>query len=327
MSVANLSQAARDFIRQNQGQFSPCDLSPAGVQHLREENHKYGFGGFKDCVERNFPVDLVDEEIDGVSCQWVSARGAPARSDNDNGGAETVILYMFGGAFLVGGPDDDISITAPLAHMCGVRLCVPRYSRSPEHTYPTARNEIAAVFSALVKRRKQRVCVVGESAGGHLSLTLVLESLQRQEQQEQQMSPQHIAAVVLMSPWIDLTHSGDCHIALDGIDPTLSVTHFLAPAAKAYAGSRDVASPEISPLFRDIPPKSYSIPTMITSGTRDQLLSDAVRLAQKLKFAHPACVVELKLSELWHVHEWYPQLPEAMESLTSISSFLRRYIH
>ena len=61
--------------------------------------------------------------------------------------------------------------------------------------------------------------------------------------------PQPVCAA-LLSPWADLSHSGDSHLTLRTLDPTLSVLHFLAPAARAYAGKHSTYSPQISPLLQ-----------------------------------------------------------------------------
>jgi len=130
--------------------------------------------------------------------------------------------------------------------------------------------------------------------------------------------------VGLLSPWIDLTHSGDSHVTLEGLDPTLSVKHFLEPASRAYVNnSVDIlGSPAVSPLFAHIPPTFP--PTIISSATRDLLFSDSVRLASKLR--EQGVVVDFRVAEgLWHVFEWYTDLPEAAESLTSIANFLLRH--
>jgi acetyl esterase/lipase len=119
-----------------------------------------------------------------------------------------------------------------------------------------------------------------------------------------------------------LTHSGDSHATGFGLDPTLSVKHFLEPASLVYAGLRDTSDSEISPLFAEIP--SGFPPTLISTATRDLLLSDSVRLAQKLRAKN--CPVDFRVTEgLWHVFEWYPPCPEAVASLLEISKFLTNF--
>ena len=62
---------------------------------------------------------------------------------------------------------------------------------------------------------------------------------------------------------------------------------------------------------------------LISTGTRDLLLSQAVRLAQRLRDC--GAKVDLQVWEgLWHVFEWYQDLPEAQQSLHQIADHLTR---
>jgi acetyl esterase/lipase len=93
--------------------------------------------------------------------------------------------------------------------------------------------------------------------------------------------------------------------------------------ARAYAGGRPLASPDISPLFADVA-KGFP-PTLITTGTRDVLLSDCARLSTKLRRA--GVNVDLRVTEgMWHVFEFYPQLPEAEDSIRGIATFLDKHL-
>merc|ERR1712008_13280 len=180
------------------------------------------------------------------------------------------------------------SITVRLSDHLGRRVCTPRYRLSPEHPFPAARDDVMAVYRVL--RDSAQIIVVGQSAGGNLALGLTLAATKSTGL----AAP---LAVALLSPWIDMTHSGDSHITLAGLDPTLSVTHFLGPAALAYAGGLAPSAPEVSPLFEEF--CSGFPPTVISSGTRDLLLSDSVRLAARLR--EQGTTVDLQVAEgLWH---------------------------
>ena len=127
-------------------------------------------------------------------------------------------------------------------------------------------------------------------------------------------------AVTLLSPWCDLSHVGDSLIANDGRDPTLALDN-IKQTIKHYAGQNDAAHPDISPINgqfdADFPP------TMITTGTRDLLLSQSVSLARLLSEA--GVEVDLRVWEgLWHIFEFDDRLPEAALSLSQISDFLQK---
>jgi len=273
------------------------------VRALREENSEVAAPGCE-AVQKELGVCVTNNHTMGdVPVQWVEPQVVS--------GSE-VILYLFGGGFIVGCPEDDVSISARLAHMLGRRLCAPKYRLAPEHPYPAARDDVMAVFEALSD--SSTVILIGESAGGNLALGLLLDIAAAGL-----VLPK---AVALLSPYIDLTFSGDSHCTLEGLDPTLSVKYFLEPASYAYAGSEPREHPKVSPLWADIP--SSLPPTIISTATRDLLLSDSVRLAAKLRAKD--VTVELQIAEgLWHVFEWYPELPEAAESLQAIANFLNRY--
>ena len=173
-----------------------------------------------------------------------------------------------------------------------------------------------AVYQALLREYGARsLALSGESAGGNLSLALMGAAAAR--------GLPLPAAMALLSPWCDLTHSGDTIRTLDGIDPTLDLDHLLSQMASAYAGGRPLASPDISPLFADVA-KGFP-PTLISTGTRDVLLSDCARLSTKLRGA--GVDVDLRVTEgMWHVFEFYPQLPEAENSIRGIAEFIDKHL-
>ena len=126
-----------------------------------------------------------------------------------------------------------------------------------------------------------------------------------------------------MSPWSDLTKTGDSEYVLAGLDPTLDYDLFIADPARAYAAGRDLKDPLISPVYADYGPGFP--PSLITTGTRDLFMSDCARLSTALRQA--GIDAHLHLWEgLWHVFEWYPDLPEAARSLDEVAAFLQRHL-
>ena len=83
-----------------------------------------------------------------------------------------------------------------------------------------------------------------------------------------------------------------------------------------------VTNPEVSPVYGEF--DASFPPTLITTGTRDLLLSSCVRLARVMREA--GAQVDLRVWEgMWHVFEFYPDIPEAEASLKEIAGFLDEY--
>lgn len=244
-------------------------------------------------------VTLAEEVIAGVPTQVLTPANVIGNS---------AILYFFGGGYVQGSPDEDLAITARLAHLTKRKVYAPYYALAPEHPYPQALENGLAVYNALVAHFGPAALTVGgESAGGGLALSLLLKLTEMP------------GKVVLLSPWSDLTKTGDTLSTLVGNDPWLHYELTLEPAARAYAGGRDLASPEVSPIYADFP-KTFP-KTLITTGTRDLFLSDCARLSTKMRAAGIDC--ELRVWEgMWHVFEFEANLPEADQSLAEIARFI-----
>lgn len=244
-------------------------------------------------------VTLSEEMIAGVPTQVLKPANIVGNS---------AILYFFGGGYVQGSPDEDLAITARLAHLTKRPVYAPYYALAPEHPFPQGRDKGLAVYRALAAHFGAHALTVGgESAGGGLALSLLLNA--------EEMP----AKAVLLSPWSDLTKTGDTLSTLVGNDPWLHYELTLEPAARAYAGGRDLASPELSPIYADFP--AHFPKTLITTGTRDLFLSDCARLSTKMRAAGIDC--ELRVWEgMWHVFEFEANLPEADQSLAEIARFI-----
>src|SRR5690349_19324082 len=102
----NISPQAREFMtRSSRAEWIPADISPLGVAELRSGNSAVGALAWEK-VRKECPVICENGVVGDVQCQWVS----PLRVE----GTE-VVLYIFGGGFVVGSPEDDLCITARVA--------------------------------------------------------------------------------------------------------------------------------------------------------------------------------------------------------------------
>jgi monoterpene epsilon-lactone hydrolase len=301
---SSISQEARAFIDRAPPP-ERLDVSPAGIAERRRQSYA-AYAHVGETLRQSLGVQSRDEEIAGVRVQCV----LPTKPREDQ-----ALLYFFGGGYVEGSPAEDLAITARLAAFLGRRVYVPYYRLAPEHPSPAAVDDGYAVYEGLLQRAEARtLAVAGESAGGGLALAMLLRAAGAGLTMPR--------AVALMSPWCDLSKTGDSLITLVGADPGLEYDLNLEPMARAYAGRQDLRSPSLSPLYGHFP--AGFPPTLITTGTRDSLLSDCARLATKMRRA--GIEAELRVWEgLWHVFEFYPEIPEGEASLKEIAAFLEAH--
>ncbi|MEM7683816.1 MAG: alpha/beta hydrolase [Pseudomonadota bacterium] len=247
------------------------------------------------------PVELSEARIAGVPCLVATPDGWDGARD---------ALYCFGGGYFSGSAREDLILAAPLAAHSDHRITLVDYRLAPEHPYPAAIEDGFSVYRALSERGP--FALIGESAGGNLALVLLQRARIRDLPRP--------TKVALLSPWCDMSASGVPADMPDGEDPTLS-PEMIAAAAEVYAPGADTTDPELSPVYADWP--GDLPPMLMTTGTRDVLRDQVLRLAERLRKAGNACEVRVH-PHMWHVFEFYDEIPEADRSLREIAEFLAR---
>jgi acetyl esterase/lipase len=159
-----------------------------------------------------------------------------------------------------------------------------------------------------------RLAVMGDSAGGGLTLALLLALRDAGDPLP--------ACAVCLSPWTDLTCSGASMRTHRGKDPLLdpeSIAHY----AGLYSPVGDFTRPYVSPLFGDF---RGLPPLLIHVGGAEVLLDDSRRVAEKATAA--GVPVELKIwPRMIHVFQALAFiLPEARKAIREIGSFTSRHI-
>jgi epsilon-lactone hydrolase len=185
-----------------------------------------------------------------------------------------VYLDMHGGALIMGGGIVCRTMATGLALMLNARVVTVDYRMPPDHPYPAALDDCLVFYQALLSEHAPGEIVIGgASAGGNLAAALILRA-----RDEGMPLP---SAAVLLSPELDLTESGDSFRTNRGLDTTLR--DGLMPVNRLYAGEAALDDPYVSPLFGDF--EAGFPPTLLTAGTRDLFLSNAVRMHRKLREA------------------------------------------
>ncbi|HTR69179.1 MAG TPA: alpha/beta hydrolase [Mycobacteriales bacterium] len=230
----------------------------------------------------------------------------PAGIDPDD---RRIYLDIHGGAFIYGGGEVCRAMASGTAARIGARVWAVDYRMPPDHPYPAALDDCLATYRALLdKHPPGEIIVGGASAGGNLAAALILKA-----REEGLPLP---AAAVLMTPGVDLTEAGDSNRTNLGLDPLL--TRSGRPAFLLYAGEHDLSDPFISPLFGDLS-KGFP-PTILTTGTRDLLLSDTVRMHRALRAA--GIRADLHVTEAGGHGGFFGMAPEDEAILAEIRSFV-----
>ena len=219
-----------------------------------------------------------------------------------------IVLYLHGGGYTCGDLEYAKGFGATLADECGVRVFCPAYRLAPEHPYPAALEDALESYLYLLRKgfAPEKIALCGESAGGGLLYALCLKL-------KEQKLPLPCGLIAL-SPWTDLTASGNTYETNKDNDPSLT-KDVLSFYAACYAG--DLKDPLVSPLFGEL--KGLP-PSLIFAGGDEILLDDSRRLHDRL--LKQGCKSRLIIApERWHAYVLY-NLAENQSDFTEINEFL-----
>lgn len=227
------------------------------------------------------------------------------------------ILYFHGGAWALGAPETSLSLTANLVTRSGMRALSLDYRLAPENPFPAAVDDCLTAYRALLNRGEDpaQIALVGDSAGGSLAITTVLEA-----RKYRLPLP---SAVIAFSPGLDLTLGGESMDTKQGIDPIFTRA-MLGFAVGMYCGGQDVHQPLLSPvLFADL---SGFPPLLLQVGANEVLLDDSTRMAARAIAAGVNVILDVT-ADVPHVFQAFAgALDEADQALERAAFFLQQHI-
>jgi epsilon-lactone hydrolase len=230
---------------------------------------------------------------------------------------EKVIIYMHGGGYAVGSAISHRGLVGKIVAETGIKALSLDYRLAPEHPFPAALEDSVSAYVWLLEKEgydPKDIILMGDSAGGGLTLSTLLKL-------KEIGLPQPLAAAVI-SPWTDLSFSGDSIETHQDKDPLLLTDHAKKWAAW-YHQDLNPAHPHISPLFGDY---SNIAPILIQVGTEEILLSDSLRMISNAKKFNAEIHVDI-WDGMFHVwHFGWPYLPESRDAILKIVNFLEAQI-
>jgi acetyl esterase/lipase len=256
----------------------------------------------REAMRRKFPkLVFGDHAVDGLAIESVCAVESPAR----------VILYLHGGAFVMGSPASYRNRAVRLSYRCHAEVFVPDYRLAPEHPFPAAPDDAFAAWRFVKTLRPSvPIFVAGDSAGGGLSLSLLVRL-----RDSGLVMPN---GSFQLSPWTDLTVSGSSVDGNRGKDLWFTRKH-LEAWASYYVGGADRSSPYVSPVFAKL---SGLPPLLLLVGEDELLLDDALRVRDAATSAGTDVRV---LIGKGMQHDWPLTLPWLDESRHAWSA-MRRFV-
>jgi epsilon-lactone hydrolase len=253
-------------------------------------------------------VTLTAVDIDGIPGEWSTVPG----SDSSR-----VLMFLHGGGYCSGSILSHRRMVSEAGRAAGARTLALGYRLAPEHPFPAAFDDVSTAWRFLRRHgiAAGHIAIGGDSAGGGLSLALVLE-LRNSEQELP-------GCVWVVSPWTDLTMSGSTLVTKDAVDPLIHKA-YLQELAHAYLGSTiDSKDPRVSPLFGEL---TGIPPILIQVGSAETLLDDALRLAAAAGEANVSTSLEIwpHMIHAWPV--WNARLESGRQALKSAGSFIRGHL-
>ena len=225
---------------------------------------------------------------------------------------EGVVLYLHGGGYVCGDLEYAKGFGSMLAVCCGVKVFCAAYRLAPEHPYPAALEDAVTAYRYLLEKgySPEHIALCGESAGGGLCYALCLKL--------KELGIKQPCCIVGISPWTDLTASGESYERNRERDPSMSVS-ILENFASYYTDNR--LDPMVSPLFADL---SSMPPSLLFVGGDEIMCSDAQQLHGKLIEQGRESTLVIK-PERWHGYILYG-LREDEDDIQRINGFLNRHL-
>jgi len=254
------------------------------------------------------PADVRSEPVQAGTARAEWVRVPESRADR-------TLLYLHGGGYMLGSLNTHRELVARIARSIGASALSVDYRLAPENPFPAAVDDAVAAYRWLLASgiAADSIVIAGDSAGGGLALATLLALRDAGEPLP--------AACVCLSPWTDLDGTGESAQPGAVADPMID-GKALRATGQIYLGGADARTPLGSPLYGDL---AGLPPLLVLVGTREVLLDDSTRLAERARAA--GVEVELEVwADLIHVWPIFPDLPESHDALARIAEFAQKQL-
>ncbi|MBE7243682.1 MAG: alpha/beta hydrolase [Actinomycetospora chiangmaiensis] len=256
-------------------------------------------------------VTVAPTTIDGVRAYTITPTDMPEAN------RDRVAVHVHGGCYVLNPREAALPEAMLLAGFGRMKVIAVDYRMPPEAYFPAALDDGMTVLKAVMKTTPPRkVAVFGSSAGGALTLEMMLRA-----KAEGLPMP---GAIAPGTPMSDTTKRGDSFKTNALVDNVLvSPDGFCDAATRFYAAGHDLKDPLLSPVYGDV---HGFPPTILTTGTRDLLLSNTVRMHRALRQA--GVEASLQVYEGQSHAQFYrdDRVPEVKEAFEEIAQFFDKHL-
>ena len=256
-------------------------------------------------------VNIEPSMLDGVRIYTITPTDIPVQNVN------RLAVHVHGGCYVLNPREAVLPEAIFMAGFNRIKVIAVDYRMPPEAYYPAALDDAMTVYKAAVKMVPPgNLAVFGSSAGGALTLEMMLRA-----KHDGLPMP---GAIAPGTPMSDVTKQGDTFETNAMVDNVLvSPDGFCDAATRFYAQGHDLADPMLSPVYGDV--RGFP-PTILTSGTRDLLLSNTVRMHRALRRA--GVEASLQVYEAQSHAQFYrdDRIPEVKEAFGEIGEFFDRHL-
>jgi monoterpene epsilon-lactone hydrolase len=268
------------------------------LEKVRSERISFESLGKIYPVNESVKVEAV--QIAGVNCYWFT----PQATVSDN-----IIVFLHGGGFALGNIHSHRALVSELAASTQFKILFVEYSLAPEHPYPSAITEIAAVCKALSETHKGRQFIfMGDSAGGTLAVSTTHFLMKQNDQLP--------AALILISPLLNLKCNTNSYKTRQTLDPILKKEYVKAFVDYYLQGAEDESADPNEIIFDHFPP------LLALAGTNEILFDDSKIFHEYIKTIQPRAFFRAypNQTHVWLITDIKSQ--ESKETLMDINNFL-----
>ena len=248
------------------------------------------------------------ETITGIHCLRIN----PIRESRKEG----LILYAHGGGLISGSILTHRSFLSHLAHATGRQILLVEYRLLPENPCYAPLKDFLSVYQYLIETQKVdpgKIVFGGDSNGAAIAIAAMVSLKNKLARQP--------ACAFSLSGAFDATLAGESMKTRSEVDPLLSL-EVLQHWQSIFSESTQLDAPEISPLFSDL---DNLAPCLLLVGDHEVWLSDSTRLSDKIEASGGTAVLKI-YDEMWHVWPMFTELPESLNAMSDINSFVDAHV-